>query len=417
MRTVSEDALLPHLAALPGPEPRVVVSGNFATPSLLLGALDAARESVRIFALNAQPDWPRRDGVVNETPFVGPGVRHDPTLDYLPMRLSLVPLLFDSLRPVDAVLVLTSLPRQGKVSLGIEVNILPAAIERVRASGGLVVAQMNPNMPYTFGDGEIPVDQIDLAVEVDTPLRVPVARPATDAERSIGRQVAGFAADGATLQLGIGQIPDVAAGQLVSRHHLGIWSEMISDGVLTLERAGALDTGRAIRASFLFGSRELYDWADGNPRLQMARTEIMNNPGMIASQPAMLSINMAMQVDLFAQANASFIDDAVYSGFGGQPDFVGGALHSTGGHAVVALHSWHDKTGTSSVLPILTNPVTSFQHSAVVSEQGCAELFGWSEHDQAMMIIDRIADPRARDELIEAAGALGLIPARLSAAD
>jgi len=149
----------------------------------------------------------------------------------------------------------------------------------------------------------------------------------------------------------------------------------------------------------------------------MARTEIMNNPGMIASQPAMLSINMAMQVDLFAQANASFIDDAVYSGFGGQPDFVGGALHSTGGHAVVALHSWHDKTGTSSVLPILTNPVTSFQHSAVVSEQGCAELFGWSEHDQAMMIIDRIADPRARDELIEAAGALGLIPARLSAAD
>ena len=110
----------------------------------------------------------------------------------------------------------------------------------------------------------------------------------------------------------------------------------------------------------------------------------------------MLSINAAMQVDLLAQANASFVDGRIYSGFGGQPDFVTGALHSSGGHAIIALPSWHRKTDSSTVLPILTNPVTSFQHSAMVSEHGCAEIFGRSEHAQAQLIIDHVADPRAR---------------------
>jgi len=412
VKTVTENEVVARLASLPGLEPRVVVAGNFATPVILLRGLDTALEAVRTFSLNAQSDWPMRAGFVNETPFVGPGLRHDPALEYLPMRLSLVPRLFDTLRPVDAVLIHTSVPRGGKVSLGIEVNILPAAIERVRARGGLVVAQVNPNMPYTFGDGEISVDQIDLALEVDEPLPTHTPRPPTEAEGLIGQQVAAFAGDGATLQLGIGQIPDVAAAELVGRHHLGIWSEMISDAVMTLERAGALDVDRPIAASFLFGSPELYAWADGNPRLHMTRTEITNDPLRIAAQPAMLSINTAMQVDLFAQANASFISGSIYSGFGGQPDFVIGALHSTGGHAVVALHSWHDKSDSSAVLPILTNPVTSFQHTAIVSDQGCAELFGRSEHEQARSIIESVADPRARDLLRDDAGALGLLNAR-----
>jgi len=411
MKTVTDDQVVARLASLPGPEPRVVVAGNFATPTVLLRALDAALESVRTFSLNAQLDWPRRAGFVNETPFVGPGVRDDPALEYLPVRLSLVPRLFDTLRPVDAVLIHTSVPRGGKVSLGIEVNILPAAIERVRARGGLIVAQVNPNMPYTFGDGEIAVDQIDLALEVDGPLQTHSPRPATEAEQVIGQHVAALADDGATLQLGIGQIPDVAAAELVDRHHLGIWSEMISDAVLTLERVGALDD-RPISASFLFGSSELYEWADGNRRLHMARTEVCNDPIRIAAQPGMLSINCAMQVDLFAQANASFIRDSIYSGFGGQPDFVSGAIHSPGGQAVVALHSWHDKSASSAVLPILANPVTSFQHTAIVSDQGRAELFGRSEHEQARNIIEQVADPRARDALLEAAGRLRLLPAR-----
>ena len=122
----------------------------------------------------------------------------------------------------------------------------------------------------------------------------------------------------------------------------------------------------------------------------------------------MLSINAAMQVDLFAQANASFVDNRIHSGFGGQPDFVTGALHSRGGHAIVALHAWHQKTDSSTVVPILKNPVTSFQHSAIVSEHGCAELFGRSEQAQAQLIIDHVADPRARPQLAVEAGRLGL---------
>ena len=174
---------------------------------VLVRTLATALENVHVFALNAQPDWPQHPGFINETPFVGPGMRHAPELDYLPMRLSLVPRLFDSMRPPDAVLIHTSVPREGKVSLGIEVNILPAAIERVRARGGLIVAQFNPNMPYTFGDAEFPVDWIDLAVEVDEPLKSPATRPCSESETSIGHQIARFANDGTTLQLGMGRFP------------------------------------------------------------------------------------------------------------------------------------------------------------------------------------------------------------------
>ncbi len=411
MRIVSLEEITKHLGALPDEEPRVVVSGNFATPASLVHALGASRERCRMFAINAQTGWPQRPGLINETPFVGPGMRHDPLLDYLPMRLSLVPRLFDTSRPVDAVLIHTTVPRGGKVSLGIEVNILPAAIERARARGGLIIAQLNPNMPYTFGDGELSVDWIDFAVELDEPLRTAPSRRICETDRRIGEQVARFADDGATLQLGIGKIPDVAAGELVARRDLGIWSEMISDGVLALERAGSLDLGRYLQTSFLSGSSELYEWADANPRLQMVRTEVINDPARIARNPAMVSVNMALQVDLFAQANASFVGGVVHSGFGGQADFVIGALHSPGGHAVVAVHSWHEKTDASSVLPVLINPVTSFQHSAIVSDQGCAEIFGRSQQAQARLIVENVADPRARDELLEAAGTLSRLRA------
>ena len=241
MRPATLEQVTARLGALPGPEPRVLASGNFATPLALLGALGAARAGGRVFVLNAQADWPAIPGFVRETPFVGPGMRGDPAVDYIPTRLSLVPRLFDTARPLDAVLVHTSLPRAGRVSLGIEVNIVPAAVEHVRARGGLVVAQLNPHMPYTLGDGELPVDWIDLAIEVDQPLGSPAAHRPDDAERAIGARVARLAADGATLQLGIGQIPEVAASELAARRRLGVWSELVGDGVLGLERAGALE--------------------------------------------------------------------------------------------------------------------------------------------------------------------------------
>jgi acyl-CoA hydrolase len=187
-----------------------------------------------------------------------------------------------------------------------------------------------------------------------------------------------------------------------------VWSELVSDGVLQLERAGALDRSRPIAASFLFGSQELYAWADRNPRLAMRRTEVINDPGTIAALPAMLSVNTALQLDLFAQANASYVRGAIYSGFGGQPDFVVGALHSKGGHAVIALRSWHEKSGTSNIVPVLAVPASSFQHSVVVTEHGRAEIFGRSQHMQARMLIEEVADPRSRNDLWKEAECLGL---------
>ena len=378
MHIVTESVVRDRLTALPGVEPRVVVSGNFGTPDELVRILDGALPRCRAFSLNNQAGWPCRDGFVTETPFVGPGVRGDPRMEYLPMRLSLVPRLFRTHCPPDAVLLHTTPPRHGKVSLGIEVNLLPAAIEEVRARGGLVIAQVNPRMPFTLGDALVDVDHIDLGLEVDAPIPSPPAHPADPVCAAVGEQAARYASDGGTIQLGIGQIPDAAAANLRRARSLGVWSEMISDGVLGLARSGALDPDRPLRASFLFGSPELYEWVDDNPQVWMTRTEVVNDPARIAAQPGMLSINTALQVDLYDQANASYVRERIYSGFGGQPDFVTGALHSPGGHAVVALRSWHDKTGSSNVIPMLRDPATSFQHSVIVTEHGAAEVFGRS---------------------------------------
>jgi acyl-CoA hydrolase len=135
----------------------------------------------------------------------------------------------------------------------------------------------------------------------------------------------------------------------------------------------------------------------------MSRTEVINDPARVAAHLGMVSINTAMQVDLFAQANAMFVRGQVHSGFGGQPDFVAGALHAKGGQAIIALRSWHEKSDTSTAVPVLPHPVTSFQHSAIVSEHGRAEIFGRSQQTQARLLIDHVADPRARDGLRECA--------------
>ena len=407
MRTVSESVISDRLSEFSGLNPLLVAPGNFATPWELVRLTDDSLAECRMFVINPQPGWPCRDGYILETPFVGPGARCGPRHEYVPMRLSLVPRLFASLWAPDVVLLHTSPPRGGQVSLGIEVNVLPAAIERVRENGGVVIAQVNRRMPYTGGDAEIDVADIDLALEVDVPLPSPAPEPADAQAAAIGEQVARFASDGGTVQLGIGQVPDVAATHMRSRRRLGVWSEMVSDGTLQLEQAGALDPDRPIFASFLFGSQELYAWADRNPRLAMRRTEVINNPGSIAALPAMLSVNTALQVDLFAQANASYVRGSIYSGFGGQPDFVVGALHSDGGQAVIALRSWHENSNTSNIVPVLTVPASSFQHSVVVSEHGSAEIFGRSQPAQARLLIENVADPRSRAGLWDEAEHLG----------
>jgi acyl-CoA hydrolase len=406
VRIVSEERLGTALAALPG-LPRVVAGGNFATPWRALAVLDAAVAEYRLFMLNAQRGVPDRDGVVLESPFVGPGMRGRPGLRYFPCRLSLVPVLLAGPLPPDVVLVQTSVPADGTVSLGTEVNVLPAAIEAVRSRGGLVIAQFNRQVPYTYGDAVVSLDQVDYAIETDLPLPSPTARPVRDTSASIGHRVAALVPDGATLQLGIGAVPDAVLAALSGRRGLAVWSEMFSDGVLALYKAGALDSGRQITASFAFGTAELYDWIDRNPGIRMLRTETTNDPAMIERQPCMISINSALQVDLFAQANASRIHDVIYSGFGGQTDFVVGALHSPGGLAIIALPSWHPKAGLSTVVPRLAGPVTSFQHSFIVSDQGTAAIWGHDASAQAGQIITQVAHPSVRDELQEAGRELG----------
>ena len=407
MKRVSVEELQRVLSALPN-VPRVVASGNFATPNTLVHALDAVVPEYRLFILNAQPGLPDREGVTYETAFVGAGMRRSPRLRYYPCRLSLVPELFKKSLPPDVVLLHTSTPEEGNISLGLEVNILPGAMEAARAHGGLIIAQANPAMPATYGDATIPLDSIDYLVEVEEPVITHQADPPDDVSAAIGSRVAALVPDGATLQLGIGAVPDATLAALNKHRGLTVWSEMFSDGVLALERAGCMDVDVPITASFVFGSAELYKWVDRNKRIQLLRTERTNDPGIISDRPNVVSVNSALQVDLFAQANASRVRGEVYSGFGGQTDFIVGALHSPGGQAIIALRSWHPKANTSTVVPMLTGPVTSFQHSYIVTEQGAAAIWGHDQVTQAQNIVDNAAHPSVRDELRDAGRKLGL---------
>jgi acyl-CoA hydrolase len=372
--------------------------------------MDAQVEHFRLFMLNAHPGIPDREGVRLETPFVGPGMRGKANLDYVPSRLSLVPLLFRQQHVPNLVLLNASRSRGGKVSLGTEVNILPAAIEAVRANGGFVIAQLNDMMPYTFGDAELDESLIDYAIEVSEPLAVSeiAAKEGDEIADQIAERVATLIGDGATLQLGIGAIPNAVISRLGKLRGVGIYTEMFSDGVLALDAASALDASRDLVASFVFGSQALYDWVDLNPRVRMTRTEFTNDPARIAKQPMMTSVNSALQVDLFDQANASYVRGQIYSGFGGSTDFIVGAMHSTGGRSIIALPSWHAKANVSTIVPLVTEHVTSFQHSNVVTEQGIANCFGNTQTQQAQSLITQAAHPAARNELQAAAIKMGL---------
>lgn len=395
------------LTSLPD-NPRIVVTGNHATPWHTLGLVDAALDRYRLWALNGQPELPDREGVVLETSFVGPGQRRSPRLSYVPSRLSMVPRLFGTVLPPDAVVLHTTRPRDGKVSLGVEVNVLPAAIEAAKRRGGLVIAQVNDRMPWTVGDALIDLDLIDVLVEADAALPSAPVTVIDDQSARIGALVAARVGDGSTLQAGIGAVPDATLHGLTSRNGLRVWTEMFSDSIFALEKVGALDRNVPISASFLFGSPELLEWVDENDRVEMVRTEVTNSPSRIARNPQMVSVNTALQVDLFGQANASRINARIHSGFGGQTDFFVGAMHSEGGQAFIAMRSWHPKADCSTIVPLVDEPVTSFQMTAVVTEQGVAELYGRDQREQARQLIDNAAHPAVREELWEEAVELGL---------
>lgn len=407
MKRITLDQLPSVLQDLPR-NPRVVASGNFATPVTLLSAVDAAIPSYTLHMLNAQHGVPHRDGVTLETAFVGPGMRGSARLRYIPCRLSSVPVLLrTSCRP-DIVLLHTSARRRDTVSLGTEVNVLPAAIESARANGGIVIAQSNPRMPYTYGDAQLYDTEVDFLVDVDEDIATHAPTTPDAIAHQIGDSIAQRVTDDSTLQMGIGTVPDAVLAALTSRKGLRIWSEMFSDGVLALNDHRCLDEDVPLVASFVFGSRDLYDWVDRNKRIRMMRTERTNDPGVIAKQRRMTSVNGALQVDLFDQVNASRVKGRIYSGFGGSTDFIVGATHSLGGQSFIALPSWHAKADVSTIVPLLDQPVTSFQHTAVVTEFGIAEVFGRTQSDQARLLIDRAAHPSVRDALREAGRRMGL---------
>lgn len=407
MRIVAPERLAAELPELPA-TPRIITQGSFGTPRALLGLLDEAIPEYRLFIVNGLGRLPDREGVRIETTFVGSGLRGNPRVDYYPARLSATPQLFHGALPPDVVAVQVSRVVDGKVSLGIEVQVLPGAIEAARERGALLVAQINENMPFIHGDGVLSTDDIDLAIEAAEPVPVAPKVRIDDESLAVGEQLAAMVPDGATLQLGIGALPEAVTRALRNGRGLRVWTELMADGFFGLLRSGALDETHPITATFAYGSEELYAWADDNPRLRLLRCETTNNPGNIAAQPAVTSINTALQADLFGAVNATRVNDRIISGTGGQADFIVGALHSPGGQAIIALKSWHPKADRSTIVPKLTEPTTSLQPAWIVTEQGRARIFGASQRDQALGLIEA-AHPRARESLRAEAERMGLL--------
>ena len=408
MRVINQEQLKSILSNYSN-NPRIIASGNFAAPKVLLTAADEVIPEFRLHMLNAHDGIPDREGIAYETAFVGPAMRRHPRLNYFPARLSMLPVIIgEHLRP-DIVFLHTSSPRFDTVSLGIEVNILPMAIETAQAHGGLVIAQANKQMPYTYGDAQIYESEIDYLVEVDEPLLHKESIPISDTAQEIGNRIAALISDNSTLQLGIGAVPDAVLSCLKDRSGMRIWTEMFSDGVLDLYKTGVLDKEVSLTASFLFGSPELYEWVNLNKLVRMRRTERTNDPSQIARQARMTSINAALEIDLFDQANASHVRGEIYSGFGGSTDFIVGALHSRGGASFMALPSWHPKANVSTIVPNIGSNITSFQHSYVVTEQGVATCFGKSQSEQANNLIEQAAHPNAKEALRDSARKLNLL--------
>lgn len=404
MSSVAKTVDLPHIARVLArlePDPRIVISGNAATPQTLVELIDETLEAATLNVLNALVAMPRREGIRLETAFVGPGMRGSPTLRYIPCRLSMLPLLFAGEYRPDVVVVHTTTPRKGAVSLGVEVNVLPAAMEAARARGGIVIAAANPHMPFTHGDGVVDLTDIDYLVEIDEPIVTVAASDPDERSLRIGDQISDHIQNGSSLQLGIGGVPDAVLLAATNLRGLRIWSETISDGVLSLENAGALDPRMPVRTSFMLGSNDLYAWVADNPRLTMIRTERCNDPGLIEKNYGMTSVNGALEVDLWGQVNASRRNGQIFSGIGGSTDFITGAMHAPHGKAFIALPSWHPKAQVSTVVSQLSGPSTSAQPSAIVTEQGIAWLFGADEHQQAENLISHAAHPNAQAALRE----------------
>ena len=326
----------------------------------------------------------------------------------VPCFFSEIPRLFrDNYLPVDIALVQLSLPdKHGYMSFGVSVDYTKVAAQ----CANTVIAAVNPNMPRTLGDSFIHVSEVDYIVETNDDL-IELGKPKIgEVEKAIGENVASLIEDGSTLQLGIGAIPDAVLLFLTDKHELGIHTEMFSDGVLSLVESGVI-TNRAktkhwgkMIATFLMGSRKLYDFVDNNPLVEMYTVDYTNDPFVIAQNDKMVSINSALQVDLTGQICADTIGYRQYSAVGGQVDFVRGASRSKGGKAVIALPATASAGKHSRIVNTLMEgaAVTTSRNDVyyVVTEYGIACLRGKNFHQRADALIG-VAHPDFRKELRE----------------
>lgn len=345
--------------------------------------------------------------------FIGPNVReavHDGRADYTPVFLSQIPGLMRRRRlPIDVALVQVTPPdRFGFVNLGVAVDVVLPAIE----SASLVIAEVNPRMPVVHGAGFVPMDRIDAWVEVSSELPEVPREPLDEVSLEIGRHVATLVEDGSTIQVGIGQIPDAVAEALRDKKDLGVWTEMLSEGMIDLIENGNV-TGRyktiqpnKATASFTFGTRRTYDFVNANPAFAFHPSDFVNDPARIAQQHKMVAINTALQIDLTGQVCSDSIGTKFYSGIGGQVDFIRGASMAESGKPVLAIRSTARDGAISKLVATLdegAGVVTSRGDvQYVVTEYGIADLHGKSIRERALSLIS-IAHPDFRADLLSTA--------------
>ncbi len=399
---------------------RVFVHGGAATPHVLTRALvERAPELQHVEVVHLHTEGPApwaqpemaNSFFVNAL-FVAGNMRaavNEGRGDYVPVFLSEIPALFrQGVLPIDVALVHVSPPdRHGFCSLGVSVDVALAAVE----SATRVIAQVNPRMPRTHGDGILHVSHIDALVAADEPIPEPTPHRPGPTEEAIGRHVAALVDDGACLQMGIGAIPDAVLASL--RHHraLGVHTEMFTDGLIDLIETGVV-TGEMKRthphkvvAGFAMGSRRLYDFIDDNPLFVFLDIAYVNDTSVIRRNPRVTAVNSALEVDLTGQVCADSIGTYQYSGVGGQMDFVRGASLSEGGKPIIALPSTTSK-GDTRIVPTLkagAGVVTTRAHvHYVVTEYGVANLHGKNLRQRAHALIE-IAHPDHRERLARAA--------------
>lgn len=399
---------------------RIYIHSAAATPQALVKALVGRADELRgveIFHLHTEGDASYTNPeYVNSfhlnAMFLAPNARQavdEGRADFIPCFLSEVPIIFRRGRiPLDAVLIQVSPPdKHGFCSLGVSIEATLAAIEVSKT----VIAQINPQMPRTHGDGQIHIGQIDAYCIYDEPIQTYGGHELSEVELQIGKNVAGIIEDRATLQMGIGAIPEATLQFLTNHKDLGVHTEMFSDGILPLVEKGIITGKYKVKhtgfmvTGFLLGSRKLYDFVDDNPMVRVKDIEYVNDSSVIKENPKVTSINSAIEIDITGQVCADSIGTRIYSGVGGQMDFIRGASLSEGGKPIIALPS-RTKKGVGKIVPFLkqgAGVVTTRAHvHYVATEYGVADLYAQSLRERAKRLIE-ISHPGDREDLERAA--------------